>query len=128
MQGVVQDGVTSFKGIPFAAPPVENLRWKAPQPAPPWTGLRKAESFGPSPMQDAIWATLLSGSTHFSEDCLYLNVWTPAEQRSPPHPFPAGWACAAFSHSANWWLNSSQDFLGGRGPLTHCTWRPRQRE
>ena len=51
--GAVANGIASFKGIPFAAPPVGALRWKAPQPVTPWTGGRQATTFGPSCMQDA---------------------------------------------------------------------------
>lgn len=77
--GVVRDGIASYKGIPFAAPPVGALRWKAPQPVKPWTGVRKADEFGPAPMQDANVARWLGGAKQVSEDCLYLNVWTPAK-------------------------------------------------
>ena len=51
LQGVEADGVISFKGIPFAAPPVGELRWRPPQPTPKWTGVREATEFGPSCMQ-----------------------------------------------------------------------------
>ena len=74
--GVVEDGIASYMGIPFAAPPVGPLRWKAPQPVTPWTGVRKADEFGPAPMQAEI-AKWLVGAKTLSEDCLYLNVWTP---------------------------------------------------
>ena len=78
VQGVVKDGVASFKGIPFAAPPVGELRWKAPQPLKPWSGVRKADAFGPAPMQNRVVSMLIGGWSPVSEDCLYLNVWTPA--------------------------------------------------
>lgn len=86
LEGVVREGVASFKGVPFAAPPVGDLRWKAPQPAQAWTGVRKADSFAPGPMQDAFLAVLMGGSTNLSEDCLYLNVWTPAQSASERLP------------------------------------------
>ncbi len=83
---VSKDGdVRIFKGIPFAAPPVGDLRWKAPQPVNPWTGVRKVDQFGPSPMQGAPapfgpWsAEYLIPKAPISEDCLYLNVWTGAK-------------------------------------------------
>jgi para-nitrobenzyl esterase len=79
VRAIVRDGIASFKGIPFAAPPVGDLRWKPPQPAQPWTGTRLADTFGPAPMQDARFAAMIGGSTNVSEDCLYLNVWTPAK-------------------------------------------------
>lgn len=72
-------GVRSFKGIPFAAPPVGDVRWRPPQPVKPWVGVRKADAFGPGPMQDARFAAMMGSSTNLSEDCLYLNVWTPAK-------------------------------------------------
>lgn len=77
--GAVEDGVGVFKGIPFAAPPVGPLRWKAPQPVLPWKGVKKADEFGPAPMQNALVAKLFSQAKRVSEDCLYLNVWTPAK-------------------------------------------------
>lgn len=79
-------GIRVFKGIPFAAPPVGQLRWRAPQPVKPWTGVRKADAFGPAPMQDANLARWVEGAKTISEDCLYLNVWTPAQ--SPGERLP----------------------------------------
>ncbi len=106
LQGVEADGVISFKGIPFAAPPVGELRWRPPQPTPSWTGVRQAAEFGPSCMQGRgfgpppgagaragapvatapgtpsapaptpVAAPAVQGP---SEDCLYLNVWRPAD-------------------------------------------------
>ena len=78
VQGVVKNGVTSFKGIPFAAPPVGDSRWRAPQPVVPWTGVRHADAYAAAPMQPAGIA-FLTGAPRVSEDCLYLNVWTPAK-------------------------------------------------
>ena len=73
-------GVRSFKGIPFAEPPVGDLRWKEPQPVKNWTGVRNADQFGPRCMQRTspnsdYWFR----GNGMSEDCLYLNVWTPAK-------------------------------------------------
>jgi para-nitrobenzyl esterase len=70
--------VRIFKGIPFAAPPVSALRWKAPQPVAGWTGVRKATEFGPRCMQGRIFPDMVFRDKGPSEDCLYLNVWTPA--------------------------------------------------
>ncbi len=78
VEGVTADGIASFKGIPFAAPPVGNLRWRAPQPVRPWSGLKKADHFGPSCMQDATDVKRWGTPPALSEDCLYLNVWTAA--------------------------------------------------
>ena len=73
LRGITADGATSFKNIPFAAPPVGNLRWSAPAPPAHWTGIRTAETYGPACVQpDRL------GAAKTSEDCLSLNVWTPA--------------------------------------------------
>lgn len=70
-----------YKGIPFAAPPVGNLRWRAPQPVPHWEGVRKADQFGPICMQGNA-----APSRGASEDCLYLNVWTAARSAGERRP------------------------------------------
>lgn len=72
-------GLRSFKGIPFAAPPVGDLRWKEPQPAKAWSGVREAVQFGPRCMQQSLFGDMNFRSNGMSEDCLYLNVWTPAK-------------------------------------------------
>jgi para-nitrobenzyl esterase len=69
--------VSSFKGIPFAQAPVGNLRWQAPQPAKDWTGVRPAHKFGPNAMQKNVFGDMVFRSSGMSEDCLYLNVWSP---------------------------------------------------
>ena len=79
-------GITVFRGVPFAQPPVGGLRWRAPQPALPWDGVLQAFDFGPTAMQptpgasddfyDREWGT--DPAVPMSEDCLYLNIWTPA--------------------------------------------------
>ncbi|MFL6353725.1 MAG: carboxylesterase/lipase family protein [Bryobacteraceae bacterium] len=66
-----------FKGIPFAAPPVGDLRWQPPQPVSPWAGVRKATEFGARCMQGRIYEDMVFRDPGPSEDCLYLNVWTP---------------------------------------------------
>lgn len=78
VEGVTADGVTSFKGIPFAAPPVGDLRWRLPRPVKPWEGVRKADHFGPECMQ-ASFNRPGAPPVLASEDCLYLNVWTNAK-------------------------------------------------
>ena len=77
-------GVTVYKGIPYAAPPIGDLRWKQPQPVLPWKGVRLCDSFGPASLQSGqtegsfYWKEFFqAGELEKSEDCLYLNVWTP---------------------------------------------------
>jgi para-nitrobenzyl esterase len=72
-------GIRSFKGIPFAAPPVGKLRWKAPQPVKNWAGVKKTQRFGPRAVQPPIFGDMNFRSDGMSEDCLYLNVWAPAD-------------------------------------------------
>jgi para-nitrobenzyl esterase len=81
LEGVISaDGkVRTFKGIPYAAPPVGNLRWKAPQPVQPWMGVRKATEYGPRCMQARIYDDMDFHDAGPSEDCLHLNLWMPAE-------------------------------------------------
>ena len=69
--------VVIFKGVPFAAPPVGELRWKEPQPVASWKGVRKATEFGARCMQARIFEDMVFRDSGPSEDCLYLNVWTP---------------------------------------------------
>ena len=77
--GRQSSGVRIFKGIPFAQPPVGDLRWKEPQPVSNWSGVRPAKQFGPRCMQAPIFDDMVFRSNGMSEDCLYLNVWTPAK-------------------------------------------------
>jgi len=84
--GTVANGIASFKGIPFAAPPVGALRWKVPQPVPSWTGVKQATTFAASCTQDASFAKIFGAPAGMSEDCLYLNVWTPAKTASDKIP------------------------------------------
>jgi len=79
LEGITSSGIHIFKGIPFAQPPVGDLRWKAPQPVQNWDGIRKADQFGPRAMQKALFGDMAFRSNGVSEDCLYLNVWTPAK-------------------------------------------------
>src|SRR6185437_5257706 len=79
LEGLTEDGLSVFRGIPFAQPPVGELRLRAPRPVEAWTGVRPANEFGCWAPQNAP-ATTLSGQMPGTqaEDCLSLNVWTPA--------------------------------------------------
>src|ERR1700759_2718677 len=79
LQGTQISGISMFKGVPFAQPPVDDLRWKAPQPVKNWEGTLKADHFSSRPMQLPIYSDMKFRSPGISEDCLYLNIWTPAK-------------------------------------------------
>jgi para-nitrobenzyl esterase len=72
------DGLRIYRGIPYAAPPVGPLRWQAPQPAPKWTDVKPATAFGAQCMQRRQFADMVFRASGMSEDCLFLNIWTPA--------------------------------------------------
>lgn len=84
----IDGGVQAYMGVPFAAPPVRELRWKAPQPAAQWPGVRDATQAAPMCLQSGRGRTMnhYFGNEAVSEDCLYLNIWTP-----PGAPPPGGW-------------------------------------
>ena len=90
--GVVE-GTTSrdhsvrlFKGIPFAAPPLGELRWKAPQPTPKWTGVRQANKFGSACLQTNVFGDIYFRDNQPSEDCLNLSIWIPAQAANAKLP------------------------------------------
>jgi para-nitrobenzyl esterase len=102
LRGAASDGVVAFKGIPFAAPPVGALRWKAPQPVAKWKGVRDAQEFGPRCMQANIYNDMIFRDKGPSEDCLYLNVWTSADSAKSRLPvmvwiYGGGFAAGATS-------------------------------
>jgi para-nitrobenzyl esterase len=75
-----QLGLRTFFGVPFAKPPVGNLRWKAPRPMDPWRDVLQTKKFGPQPVQTNVFGDMKTRSSGNSEDCLYLNVWSPAKK------------------------------------------------
>ncbi len=82
--GVVEaGGVRSYKGIPYAAPPTEHLRWRAPRPVQPWSAARPAHEFGAQCAQAERLGDIDPFNDRYSEDCLFLNVWTPADAQRP---------------------------------------------
>jgi para-nitrobenzyl esterase len=85
VRGAAGSGVDSFLGVPYAAPPTGNLRWRPPQPAAAWTGVRDATQFGPSCPQSTVNNPYLPPGP-ISENCLYLNVYTPASGSSSGRP------------------------------------------
>jgi para-nitrobenzyl esterase len=79
VEGKQAGPVRAFLGIPYAAPPVGDLRWKPPAPAAPWTGVRKATDFGNRCLQNNVFGDMIFRDPAASEDCLNLNVWTPTK-------------------------------------------------
>lgn len=92
VEGIVEDGVEIFKGIPFAAPPVGDLRWKAPHPVQPWRGVLVCDKFAKAPLQKEQarhpqgWKNVDEMNSATSEDCLYLNIWKPEKKESEKLP------------------------------------------
>lgn len=99
LAGTVEDGLTIYRGVPFAAPPLGDLRWRPPQPAAKWTGVRAADKFAPQCMQSIPGITV-------SEDCLYLNVWSPAKSAKAKVPVLV-------------WIYGGGFIVGGTSVLTY---------
>jgi para-nitrobenzyl esterase len=78
LEGNEESGIYVYRGVPYAAPPVGEYRWREPQPVKNWNGIRKADKFGPMPMQLPIYGDMNFRASGMSEDCLYLNIWTPS--------------------------------------------------
>ena len=78
--------IQSYLGIPYAKPPVSELRWRAPQPLDDWAGVLETKRFGPRAMQTLVFGDMSFRSDGVSEDCLYLNVWTPAKRNTTGLP------------------------------------------
>ena len=107
LRGVSGEGFEVFRGIPFAQPPIGPLRFRPPQPLEAWAGVRDAGSFGPASLQAQrpMAALVVQGITEESEDCLYLNVWTPSAD-GEPRPVMV-------------WLHGGA-FVFGAGSQTNC--------
>ena len=84
--GTQPTGVRIFRGIPYAKPPTGTLRWKSPAPPEKWSGIRKADQFGARCMQQDVFGDMKFRSNGMSEDCLYLNIWTPARSSTQKLP------------------------------------------
>ena len=115
-------GVRVFKGIPYAAPPVGELRWRAPQPVTKWAGIRKADTFANACVQPKGVGRLniavdLPDSPPASEDCLYLNVWTAAQSASERRPVMFWIYGGAYSEGAGSSPHTSGDALARQGAV-----------
>jgi len=111
VQGTFENGLTVYRGIPFALPPVGNLRWRAPQPVKKWDTVLQANKFAPGPVQG--W-TPPSGK---SEDCLYLNVWSPAKSSKDRIPVLVWIYGGGFNAGATSDANYSGEKLANKGVL-----------
>lgn len=81
-----KENLQIYLGVPFAKPPLGPLRWKAPEPPANWTGVRQTKKFGPRPVQGIVFGDMSSRSDGISEDCLYLNVWSPSTKGTDALP------------------------------------------
>jgi para-nitrobenzyl esterase len=88
LEGKTDNSVNAFLGIPYAAPPVGNLRWKPPAAAQKWHGTRNATAFGSRCMQAPVYADMIFRDPGINEDCLYLNVWVPADRMASKSKLP----------------------------------------
>ena len=107
VQGSPEKGITAFKGIPFAAPPVGNLRWRPPQPVAKWKGVRSATQYGSDCAQLPFPSDAAPLGTPPSEDCLYVNVWTPARKGDEKLPVLV-------------WIYGGGFVNGGSSPLVYA--------
>ncbi len=111
IQGYRENGITIYKGIPFASPPVGELRWKAPMPPTNWPGIKETTKFAPAPFQGG------NPSTGKSEDCLYLNVWTPSKSVLDSLPVMIWIYGGGFSFGSNADLMTNGEHLAKKGVI-----------
>jgi para-nitrobenzyl esterase len=114
VQGEVQNGLASFKGLPFAAPPVGALRWQVPQPVVAWNGVRKADTFARACIQP--WADNPEPNLP-SEDCLYLNVWSAAPTAKERRPVMVWIHGGGLTNGMSWQLLSYGTKLAPEGVI-----------
>ena len=108
VQGVSEHHLTVYRGVPFAAPPVGDLRWRAPQAHERWEGVRPATAFGRDPFQG-------NGGAQVGEDCLYLNVWTPAKRATERFPVLVWIYGGAFSFGSTSTPIHNGEYLAQKG-------------
>ena len=110
---------TAFLGLPYAKPPVGALRFAPPQPPEPWQGERPCLQYGNSPLSTMGDPASQGGAVPHSDDCLYLNVWTPAD--SPDEKLPVMfWIAPERRSPRSWSSKGTQAVSGPKGPLISC--------
>jgi para-nitrobenzyl esterase len=116
VQGTVEDGIAIYKGVPFGASTGGEQRWKAPQPPAPWTGVKVTTKFAPACMQNAIAMPAMGmDAVETSEDCLYLNIWTPAKSAKDKLPVMVWIYGGGFSLGSTSWALYDGKHLAQKG-------------